>query len=141
MSSEVENACAVSNGVGMCRVCHPAGFDGCNTEGRYNAVGCDENSDDTPSALNPSCSDAVVSHENFSEYVNLTVRKQLETNLLPMMAHVKAAFEAVVPVQARSNMSPHQLRYRQLQCHLLLETLHSTDLYNDLLTCVPQRDC
>ncbi len=112
MSPGVAIACGVSKFGGVCRV-HSVGFKYL-TRGRYSAGGCDEMSDDTPSVLTPSCADTVVSHENFSEYVNLTVKKQLETNLLPMMAYVKAAFEAVVPVHARSNMSPHQLRCEQL---------------------------
>jgi hypothetical protein len=66
----------------------------------------------------------VVTHENFSEYVNLTVKKQLETNLLPMIAHVKTAFEAVVPAQSRGNVSPMELKCVQslvfVICSLLL---------------------
>jgi len=75
----------------------------------YGAAG-DNDPDDTPSALTPKSRDAIVSHENFSEYVNLTVKKQLETNLLPLIAHMKTAFDAVVPLQSRSNLSPQQLK-------------------------------
>ena len=71
---------------------------------------CDD-SDDVPSALSPVSRDDIVTHENFPEFVNLTVKKQLETNLLPLIAHVKAAFEAVVPMEVRSNLAPQQLRY------------------------------
>ena len=79
---------------------------------RYGAAG-DNDTDDTPSALTPQSRDAIVSHENFSEYVNLTVKKQLETNLLPLISHMKTAFDAVVPLQSRSNLSPQQLKYEQ----------------------------
>jgi hypothetical protein len=57
--------------------------------------------------------DDIVTHENFPEFVNLTVKKQLETNLLPLMAHVKATFDAVVPMELRSNLAPQQLRFCQ----------------------------
>jgi hypothetical protein len=77
--------------------------------GRYGSVG-GSFSDDVPSALTPMPRDAVVSHQNFPEFVTLTVKKQLETNLLPMIAHVKTAFEAVVPAELRMNLAPQQLR-------------------------------
>ena len=77
---------------------------------RYN--GAEFESDDTPSSLTPLSQGSVVNHENFPEFVRLTVKKQLETNLLPLVAHVRTAFEAVVPLQMRSNLAPQQLRCR-----------------------------
>jgi hypothetical protein len=75
---------------------------------RYN--GAEFESDDTPSLLTPGSQSSVVNHENFPEFVRLTVKKQLETNLLPLVAHVRTAFEAVVPLELRSNLAPQQLR-------------------------------
>ncbi len=75
---------------------------------RYN--GAEFESDDTPSLLTPVSQSSVVNHENFPEFVRLTVKKQLETNLLPLVAHVRTAFEAVVPLELRSNLAPQQLR-------------------------------
>lgn len=90
---------------------------------RYGAAG-ENDTDDTPSALTPQSKDAIVSHENFSEYVNLTVKKQLETNLLPLISHVKTAFDAVVPLQARSNLSPQQLKYeRNVSMPMFIQSL------------------
>jgi len=54
-------------------------------------------------------SDRIVSSENFQEYVRLTVKKYLETNVADVMAHILPAFEAVVPETTRSNLQPHEL--------------------------------
>ena len=78
------------------------------THVRYGAA--DADCDDVPSTLSPVAASSIVNHTNFPEFVDLTVKKQLETNLLPMMAHMRAAFDAVVPFELRANMGPQLLR-------------------------------
>ncbi len=80
----------------------------CVTHVRYGAA--DADCDDVPSTLSPVAAGSIVNHTNFPEFVDLTVKKQLETNLLPMMAHMRAAFDAVVPFELRANMGPQLLR-------------------------------
>jgi len=54
-------------------------------------------------------SDRMVCSENFQDYVRLTVKKYLETNVADVMAHILPAFEAVVPEATRLSMQPHEL--------------------------------
>jgi len=87
------------------------------TLARYSAA-C-EDSEDIPSALSPASRDSIVTHENFPEFVNLTVKKQLQTNLLPLIAHIKTAFDVVVPMEVRSTLAPQQLRYWLLHSYAI----------------------
>jgi hypothetical protein len=41
-------------------------------------------------------SDRIVCSANFQDYIRLTVKKYLETNVADVMAHILPAFEAVV---------------------------------------------